>query len=252
MGIKAYIDNNIIVDLENQAYSIEAIKKLIPSKDVEMYYSYTHIKEAQNFAGVNQLTRSEFLNKRFNSIRELTGNRYLYISLQNNRILYTKEDPQIVFNTITEFSWTGGFIKGALNLNTKEQKAGIRDEMGIDASRINNYHPHEVVEQLNKKLHNWGDGQSFLELINYGISLIPNNEEYGTHNRFAAIFELLDFLGYWKDKETIRSNEARLWDSQHAHFASYCDYFISNDKRTRYKAEVVYDIFNVNTKIISI
>lgn len=65
------------------------------------------------------------------------------------------------------------------------------------------------------------------------------------------IFELLDLLGYWKDKETERSNQARLWDSQHAYFASYCDYFISNDKRTRYKAEVVYDIFNVDTKIIS-
>jgi hypothetical protein len=34
-------------------------------------------------------------------------------------------------------------------------------------------------------------------------------------------------------------------------FATYCDYFISDDKRTRNKTEVVYDMLNFNTKIIS-
>lgn len=178
MGIKGYIDNNILVDVESLASSVETIKDSTTHKNVELYYSSAHVQEAQNFIGNNQLTRREFLNKRFNSIRELTGNCYLYIDLQNNSIHYAKEDPQIVFDTITEFTWTGGFIKGVLNLNTKEQKASIRKDMGIDVNRLNNYQPNEVVDHLNKKLQNWGSGKSLMEFINYGISLIPNNEKY--------------------------------------------------------------------------
>jgi hypothetical protein len=33
------------------------------------------------------------------------------------------------------------------------------------------------------------------------------------------------------------------WDSNHVFHASYCDYFISDDKRTRAKAKVVYNIY---------
>jgi hypothetical protein len=58
-------------------------------------------------------------------------------------------------------------------------------------------------------------------------------------------------FGYWKDKANEKSNYARLWDSSHAFFAAFCDYFISDDKRTRNKARVVYNIYEISTKVIS-
>lgn len=66
----------------------------------------------------------------------------------------------------------------------------------------------------------------------------------------AGIFELLDLFGYWKDKYKPKSNYARAWDSIHVFYGAHCDLFISNDKNTRMKAKVVYDIYNIKTKII--
>ncbi len=66
-----------------------------------------------------------------------------------------------------------------------------------------------------------------------------------------VIFELLDLFGYWKDKSNKKSNYARFWDSSHTSFASNCDYFISEDKRIRNKAKVVYEIYDIKTKVLS-
>ena len=79
----------------------------------------------------------------------------------------------------------------------------------------------------------------------------PDNQNLGLMNRIAGVFELLDMLGYWKDKEKENSNYARLWDAQHTFFASYCDYFVTDDKRTSYKAKVAYNIYKKRTKVIS-
>ena len=70
-------------------------------------------------------------------------------------------------------------------------------------------------------------------------------------HRIAAIIELLDLFGYWKDKETENSNYARLWDSIHTYFSSNCDFFISDDKQTRMKARVVFELFNIKTIVLS-
>ncbi|MBK7788559.1 MAG: hypothetical protein IPJ54_08290 [Saprospiraceae bacterium] len=67
-----------------------------------------------------------------------------------------------------------------------------------------------MIKHLNTKLTNWGTNQSFLEMIEYGITLHPDGKNFGLHNRIAGVFELLDMLGYWKDKETNTSNYARL------------------------------------------
>lgn len=90
-----------------------------------------------------------------------------------------------------------------------------------------------------------------LNLIEKGISYHPDGATFGRTNRIAAIFEVLDMLGFWKDKATSKSNYARLWDSSHTFYASYCHYFITDDKRTINKAKVVYDIYKIETKILS-
>jgi hypothetical protein len=100
-------------------------------------------------------------------------------------------------------------------------------------------------------LTNWGTQENLIELIEKSISFNPDGMNFGLHNRIAGVMELLDMLGYWKDRETETSNYARLWDSNHTFFASHCDFFVSDDKRTRYKARVVYDIYNITTKVVS-
>jgi hypothetical protein len=88
-------------------------------------------------------------------------------------------------------------------------------------------------------------------MIEKGVELHPDGKSFGANNRFAAVFEILDMIGYWKDKYNAKSNYARLWDSNHAYFSSFCNYFISDDKRTRNKAKVAFHIYNIKTNVIS-
>lgn len=251
MGATVYIDNNIIVSIEDGSCSLDQIRAIIPGKKVRFFYSSAHIFEVEHFPGHAAVTKSELLEKRFHSIREITKKNYLYLNLKGNQLTQLNEDPKEVYNTITDVPFAIEAMKGFLNLYTKEQKEAVRKELGIEIHKLNNYSASEIIEHLNTKLTAWGTNQSFIEMIEYGIKVHPDGKSFGLHNRIAGVFELLDMLGYWKDKETDTSNYARLWDAQHTFFASYCNYFISDDRRTRNKAEVAYKIYNKDTKVIS-
>lgn len=247
----AYLDNNIVVLIENGTYTIDGILALLPDKQTEFFYSAAHIQEAKNFQGSVTLTKTDFLTKRFETIRCICKNNYLYFDLTEKRQMQLIRDPQQVYETISSSNFGTEVMKTFMNLFSKDQKEGVRKNLGVNMQELNNYSPSEVIKQLNSKLTSWGTNESFIELVEHSIRLYPDGKNFGLHNRVAAVFELLDLFGYWKDKETETSNYARLWDADHTINASYCDYFISNDKRTRYKANVVYDIYEIGTTVIS-
>jgi len=248
----AYLDNNIIVSLENGDFTFEEVMDLFPENKIRFFYSSAHIFEAEAFKGNAFMRKDEFLLQRFKSIRYLFKNNYLFVNPGENRITHIIEDPKEVYDTITLVPFGIEAMKGFMNIFSKEQKQEARDQIGIDIQKLNNYNSIEIIEHLSAKLSKWGTNMSFIEMIEAGIKLHPNGNTLGLHNRIAGVFELLDMLGYWKDKETETSNYARLWDADHSFFASYCDYFVCNDKRTRQKTDVVYNIYNINTKIISL
>jgi hypothetical protein len=61
----------------------------------------------------------------------------------------------------------------------------------------------------------------------------------------------MDMLGFWQDKLTTGSTLARLYDANHAYHATFCDYFVTDDKRTQNKANVLYAYYKYKTKAIS-
>jgi hypothetical protein len=247
----AYLDNNIIVSIENSDYPIDTIMKLLPDSKTKLFYSSAHIFEAESFQGNSKITKVDFIAKRLETLRQVFKNNYLYLDLNTKSVNHIIEDPLEVYDTIAPEQFGINAIKLFMNLFTKEQKENLRQQMGIEIQKLNNYKPSEVIKHLSTKLTNLGTNLSFLELIEYAIQLHPDGKNFGLHNRIAGIFELLDMFGYWKDKETDTSNYARLWDADHTFFSSYCDCFISDDKRTRHKANVVFNIYNKDTKIIS-
>lgn len=248
--MKVYPDNNIFIYLENGSLSLSDLEKVIENKIDKVFYSASHIQETLEIKGETEKQRIDRINKRLRTIEFVTKCNYLFENL-DHQIIEQIETPFEVIKTITDVSFVQNAMKGLINLFSKEQKEGWRKSLGIEPSRINNYSPNEVVEQLNKKLFQAGQEYTFLEIIETGISFHPNGKTFGRSNRIAAIFELLDLFGYWKDKSNEKSNYARFWDSSHTSFASNCDYFISEDKRTRNKAKVVYEIYNINTKVLS-
>lgn len=248
--MRAYLDNNIFVNLENGAIDLkELIDKIDPRID-KVFYSSAHMQEADEIKGTTEEERNERINRRINTIEKITQSNYLYQDLENN-VFYQIQNPEVVLNTIREVSFAKSAMKALANLITEEQRVLARNSIGLDTAKLNNYIPTEVIDHLNRKLVNWGQGHSFLEMVELGISFHPQGQTFGLSNRIAGIFELLDMFGYWKDKVNEKSNYARLWDSSHTFFAAFCDYFISDDKRARNKARVVYGIYDIGTKVVS-
>ena len=248
--MRIYLDNNIFIYLENGSLTLSDIENIVDGKIEAIFYSPSHIEETLEIKGSSEEEKQNRITKRLETIKSITKSNYLYQDLRNN-VFKKLENPKTVLSTITEVSFAQNAIKGMLNLISEEQKVQIRDQLKLDTSRLNNYKPEDVIEHLNRKIPSLGPDFSFLGLIELGISYHPDGESFGLSNRIAAIFELLDMFGYWKDKYTEKSNYARLWDSSHTFFASFCDYFISDDKRTRNKAKVVYNIYDLRTRVIS-
>lgn len=248
--MRVYLDNNIFVYLENGSLTISDIENIIGGKIDKIFFSSSHIQETLEIKGETDEQRIERINIRLKTIEDITKENYLNENLKNEVFEYL-ESPFEVINTITEVSFAQNAMKGLINLISEDQRKETRKTLGIDPKRINNYKPEEVVEHLNKKLSETSQSLTFLNMIEQGISYHPDGDTFGRSNRITGIFELLDMLGYWKDTANHKSNYARLWDSSHTFYASHCHYFITNDKRTLNKAKVVYNIYDIGTKVIS-
>lgn len=246
----AYLDNNVLVDIEQGKKTVEEVINNVDKSIHSIFYSAAHLEEAEEMNNTDSETKNQRIQRRLETIESVTSNNYIYQNLQNE-ISFLIERPKVVLETLREVSGTDKLIKSFISLYTPKNKNQFRDLLGIDIKRINNYTPNEVVNHFNTKMSNYGAGLSFLEVIESAVGYHPNGATFGNSERMASMFEILDLLGYWKDKETGTSNYARLWDSNHAFHASYCNYFISDDKRTRYKAKVVYQLMEISTIIVS-
>ncbi|WP_294249516.1 hypothetical protein [uncultured Chryseobacterium sp.] len=243
-----YLDNNAFIDIEQGSLTIDDLKNKYKDENLSFYYSPAHIHESNEIKADSLALIQERLEKRFKTISSITQNNYLYQELSSNEVHKIKQIPFSIYKLINQVSFAKDSMKSMVNIVDESQKQIVREAIGLNPTEMNNYRTSDVISQINKKLDLF-QGYSFLGLIEMGFELHPDGKSFGLHNKFAGVFELLDFFGYWKDKYNEKSNYARLWDSNHAFFASYCDVFISRDKRTRNKAEVAYNVFEINTKV---
>ena len=243
------IIRNIFIDIEQNSLSTSDLLQNIDQDITDFFYSASHLHEANEITAETNLELKNRLEKRFKIISSVTNDNYLFQESKTNKAHKLKEIPSVVFNTINDVPFAQNMMKGMMNTVSEVQKAEFRKQLNIDPIRINNYSPKEVIEQINSKSDLMG-GFSLVSMIEKAIEFHPQGKEMCLHNRFVGIFEMLDMFGYWKDKYNKKSNYARLWDASHSHFSSYCDYFICNDKRTRNKANVVFEIYEIETKVL--
>ncbi|WBX72943.1 hypothetical protein PG913_08515 [Tenacibaculum pacificus] len=246
----AYLDNNILIDIEQGLISIDDLRNNIDENITEFYYSSAHLQEANEMTAKTDVELKNRLEKRFATISLVTNNNYITQELPSNKVFSQIENPKTVYNTIKDVTSTQSAIKAMLNTISEEQKNDFRERMEIDSKLMNNYSPKEVIEQVNTRSEALG-GLSLVGMIENGVNLHPQGKEMGMGNRFAGVFELLDLIGYWKDKYNSKSNYARLWDASHSFYSSYFDYFVSDDKRTRNKAKVAFEIYGAKTQVVS-
>lgn len=245
-----YLDNNVLIYIENGSLTISDLKKNVHPNLIDFFYSSAHIQETEEIKAETDLLRNKRIEKRLRTIESVTKSNYLYHNLNDGKVYLFKEKPESVLDTIRDVPFGNSVMKVLVNLIGESEREKFRLQLGLDSKKLNNYNTLEIVEHLNAKLIDWGD-MSILEMIEKAVELHPQGKDFGLNNRFGGIFELLDLLGYWTDKYNDKSNYARMWDSNHAYFASFCDFFISDDKRTRNKTKVVYGIYGIDTVIVS-
>jgi hypothetical protein len=169
----------------------------------------------------------------------------LYEDLDQRKIVHTIELPKNVYKTIHLIEQGQSLISSLSDFIDENTKRDFREQNSLIPAKLNNYNPEEIVKVVENVLKG-----SIIETIQKASTFFPKKQLFGLSNHIAAIFELLDIFGFWKDSSTVKSNYARLWDSNHTFFASHCNYFVSDDKRTREKAKVVYHLYEVKTKVI--
>lgn len=247
--MKVYLDNNIFIDIEEEQYSISDIKSLLNTDNLDIYYSQTHISEADEITSSNRISK---IDVRLKSLSKITNNNYIEIDRETKDLVMNILTPKESMDRLKYWDQKYNIKerqKDFVNNVSQKQKEEVRTILGIDAKKLNNYNYKEILKHLETKKSEFNN-MSLNDLIIYSTHLITGNEPT-LADKIAATFELLDLIGYWKDCYTEKSNFARHQDSMHTFYSSKCDYFITNDKRTMHKANIIYNIYGINTKAIN-
>ncbi len=248
---RVYLDSNVLVSIEQQEFSIQKIYHNICSDITIFPFSSAHIQETDNITDESPIIRQRRIDERFSLINEICKNNYLDQDISSKTIMLKEAEPAEILENIRQVPFAKPAIQNLVNQFPEETKANLRIQVGIDPIRINNYSTTEIIEHFTQKLNIAGFDGSILDLIELGVSHHPDGKSFGLYHRITGVFELLDMFGYWKDRYTERSNVARFWDSSHAYFASFCDYFVSDDRRTRNKVKVAYSLYGISTIVVS-
>jgi len=242
-----YIDWNILISLKDKRFSEEKNNKFIKNDLILLPFSSSHIQEADNIENENSQIRDKLIKEHLDFLNMLSKNFYIYFD--NNKLIFMEQNCEDVLETIKigNFDYKS-LMKAGINILSEPIKELSRNYFGIEPEKLNNISPEEVVVFLNEKISSLIP-MSILELIDNSFKLMTSNPNFILPSKFGALFEIIDMLGYWKDKEG--KNFSRAWDFMHAFYASICDFFISDDKRTRNKTKVLYYEYKIKTKVLS-
>ena len=118
-------------------------------------------------------------------------------------------------------------------------------------SNAGNWKTEDVVTNISARIKALGINKSFKEFVLMGFS---DKEKVDDFHLFIAAFSILDWIGYKSEKLPKASNAMNSvsTDAQHAYFASFCDYLITQDSHLASKAKALYHEFKISTKVISL
>ncbi len=95
-------------------------------------------------------------------------------------------------------------------------------------------------------------GKSFLELID---GMLPGKQKEDRFLRFQQAYSTLEMFNITKETAGGKTKKFNLWslnnDAAHCYFGSLCDFLITDDKGLQVKAQIMYNLFGVPTRILS-
>lgn len=132
----------------------------------------------------------------------------------------------------------------------KKYRSGIHEKGFKLEANAGNWTEKDAIPNISAYLESIGVKKSFMELVMMPFAKRKNISDYEV---FVAAYTTLDLLGYHSDKlskpgSTINS---LLSDAQHAFMASYCDCFITEDRRLACKAKALYNELGIETRVLT-
>jgi len=108
----------------------------------------------------------------------------------------------------------------------------------------------KVIKNIDNFLLRLGTKMTYLEYVE--TSLKHKKEPITQYEYYTTAYLMLDMIGYKTDKlpkatDNMQNIQA---DGEHSFYGGHCDFFVAMDKKLRVKSKVLYNEFNIDTKII--
>lgn len=236
--MKVYLDNNVIVGIEEGDYS-QSMFTSLPC--VEYYYSSAHVEELIEGKDNPKIS----VERRLATISDLTG---------TNHILNGNQDPEFFQKSIQEMYTLActplhTMLRHRINIATNNFNVDndrFLEILRLKRIEVNNIKTCDIFSEIERRLLEADDPADRISVKEY-----LKRSEAVDRSLYCTLFNLLDFACFHKDKPTSHSNIARMHDASHAYYAQLCDVFVSDDKRMRYKTEAVYHYLGVRIQVMS-
>ena len=265
-----YFDHNVIIDLKNKRnpFIAEAVEKL-DKKRYQILISPAHIEEVAALKmhhGNSDDTANlflDFLAKLTNSKCLLPFKRSDTPQVKKYGVFLSEENPIVTYARVIK-----SYDKNIIAENHQKEKIAngeiFEKENNISSKETNNINIQNEISKFKPNLHqiiiNNYMGLKYSGLMDSYISPdIPGCDQinfaflgkfFPLHEMtMEKIFEFLEVRRYFPDKST--QFLSGLHDTTHAIYASYCDVFVTNDKKLRNKTTAAYTWLGINTLILS-
>ncbi|HLS30743.1 MAG TPA: hypothetical protein VK021_07805 [Flavobacteriaceae bacterium] len=244
--------------VEDNYFFYNSIKKeteIYLAKPMESFYDLNHEKEIdidqtiQNllkdieepFRGMLKSLLEGLLNLKMPSVRESLKTEK-DIELFEKYKLYLPEGEN---NTLKDYLQLGNKL-----LFDKEEVKKMKRLME-EYSNSDNYSFEKWKEKYDEKFSEVFYGETFTGMMEGVFNAVDG---YNNYDKFTLFFASLEMYNITKDKplrktQALASNQT---DADHAWYASFSDFLVTNDKGLAMKAHITYKYFNIETKILTI
>ena len=219
--------------------------------NVREYYELINKNEELKFDSFEDLLRSDFtpeIDKLNNQLLKL------YRTMPSNiRSEYLEELPKKYHQFKDWFLGESmlDVLDGAVKLMNSYQSdpkayRSLRNASIDDLRMTFDYSTEDdPIKRISENLERSQIKKSFIEFANEMTKNQFKDKEPRKFDYFTNYYIYLDFFGFYRDK--VFNNLVQ--DSHHAYYGAHCDFFITEDDNTYQKAKVLYEHFNISTRV---
>ena len=217
---KFYLDFNVIDDIEKEFPN----GKFYVKKGYDIFYSPIHLEE------VYRMNDDECRGIRTATIRKLTSN-HVILNI-DDKLTFLTEDPKYSYRRVLRNIGLSKAVEKARTVEIKKRDIFYKENIDL-AKTINNCS--DVFSVIPK------------EEIDFEVENLTSEKDI--RNAIFNLFRILDAYSYYRDDKE-RTVKSSIYDIEHLIYASCCDYFVTQDKKLRKRAEQIYKKMKLNVKVI--